>query len=306
MTFQEILYRRRIPFRQSASDRNEIHLNCPFCPERRGERDYNFCLHINVLNGAGHCWHASCDFKGRHILFLVLRKLSIQTDELTSGGDVEETPPEPVTLPRDFQLLTKAYDNLDRQALNYLLKRGITREQIAENKIGVSYSGNLAYRIIFPVLVGKELKGIVARDFTGNQQPKYLNSKGDKYLYHFDPKAEVCILSEGVFKALRIARVTGANSAALLGHDLTPVQLDQLQKSSCRRLILWPDPDLVGRKGVLGIIEKLSDLWDGTLEVVWPIRTPADEMTLEDLGTSLNHIEINSWSLHQKVLLNNI
>ena len=304
MTFIEVLARRRVPFRTSGV---EVQLNCPWCPERRGEEDFNFCLHINTHSGAGHCWHASCEFKGRHLLFLVLKKLQIQTNELVLEGEApEEAPPEPVELPRDFQVLSKAYDDLDRQALQYLTRRGITREQILRNRIGVSYQGRFAYRIIFPVWVGKELKFINARDFTGNQVPKYLNTRGDKYLFHFNPKAEICILSEGAFKALRIAQIVGPGftSASLLGHDLTKNQLEQLQDSSCQQIVLWPDPDMVGRKGMLKIADTLSENWNGAVEIVWPVTTPADEQTLEDLGTLLKAKASYGWSLRQQILLN--
>jgi hypothetical protein len=306
MTFLDILQRRQVPFRRSGEDPDEIRICCPFCTENGETPDTRFRLGINIRNGAAHCFN--CDFKGRHVQLLVLRRLQVQTEGLElEGVEAPVKAPEPIALPKDFQVLDRTYDVLDRQALNYLLKRGITRKQIIHNRIGVSLVGKLGYRIIFPVWVGKELKGLVARDFTGTQKPKYLNSGGDKYLYHFNPKARTCVLSEGAFKALRIARVLDdpeACSAALLGHDLTTIQLGQLLESKCERVILWPDPDAVGRKGVIGIADKLSEGWSGTVEIAWPIDAPADEMPLSDIRILLKETKIYNWSLRQIVLLN--
>src|SRR5438105_1285832 len=255
MTFKEALLRRRVQFKTSPGDPAKIHICCPFCTSRGRSQDTQFKLCVHSVQLWGKCVH--CDWKRRVAVFTVLKQLGIT--ETVSGVDFEEPakPPEPVELPADYQILDRVYDDLDKQAQNYLLNRGITKEQITTYRIGVSYHGRYAYRIIFPVFVGNELKAVNARDFTGQSQIKYLNNRGDKYLFGFDPNAYECILSEGVFKALRIAQVTSSNSAAVLGHDLTDSQQQQIEASSIERIILYPDTDLTGRRGVIGISEKL-------------------------------------------------
>lgn len=299
MTFLENLSRRRIRFHRSHGDANEIQLCCPFCPDYGESADTRFRLSINIANGAGICFN--CGYKSRHVIFALLKKWNIIRD-------LEEEKPEPaiavepVKLPKDFQLLSKAYDALDRIALKYLLQRGITQKQIHARGIGVSYCGRYAYRIVMPVWVNETLRGVVARDFTGQQKPKYLNSVGDKYLYGFDPQSESCILVEGIFKALRVELATGLPTAALLGHDLTPIQLKQIQESKCRKITLFPDPDLVGRRGVARIADTLKEEWSGELNIIWPVRTPADEMTLAALQKVT--AQPYSWSLCHRLLLN--
>ncbi len=278
MTFLDALLRSRVRFRRNG---NEIGVNCPFCPERRGIVDTNFSCHVNVKSGAGKCWHDTCGFRSWKAVIEVLAALRMSTD--VDAGELPPEVTEPVTLPKDFLPLTKAYDDLDRQALAYVRKRGISPKQIEERRFGVSYVGRLSYRVVMPVYAGNQLKAIVARDFTGRQEPKYLNSRGDKWLFGFDPAQKSVVLAEGIFKSLRI-ELSGRSAAALLGHDLTDIQLKQLTDSACEEITLWPDVDHVGRRGVRNVAEKLLDSnWKGKVFVAWPVSSPADEMRLEDL-----------------------
>lgn len=296
MNIKEELRQRRVSFRVSLSDPNEIQFNCPFCLERRGEEDTAQCFHLNIKKEVGHCWHEHCDYRAREIEPVLERLFGLEEV-------IEEIEPSPVSLPDDFQLLTKIYEESDREARNYVLKRGITPEQIKKNHLGISYTGRYRYRIVFPITDpdGFTLYGITARDWTGKQKPKYLTNVGPKYLFNFNPNEEVCILSEGVFKALRIAQVTESCSASVLGHSLTSQQLEQIQKSRCRHIIIWPDPDGVGRIGATKIAEKLLDDWSGDVSLVWPIIQPADEAPLSDLSLSLTGIQTYSWRIRQEL-----
>ncbi len=296
MNIREELQQRRVSFRTSASDPNEIQFNCPFCLERRGEEDHLQCFHLNIKIGAGHCWHAQCDYRTRDVTPVLARLFG--DEEI-----VEELPPSIVSLPEDFQLLTRIYEESDREARDYILKRGITPEQIRKCHLGISYSGRYRYRIIFPItdVDNLTLYGITARDWTGRQKPKYLTNAGPKYLFNFDPDEEVCILSEGVFKALRIEQVTASCSASVLGHSLTPQQLEQIQKSKCQHVIIWPDLDTVGRIGATKIAEKLIEFWSGEVSIVWPLSLPADEEPLSDLEKSLSLARTYDWTLNQNL-----
>lgn len=287
MTFAEALRRSGVRFRVGKTDPGKVHLCCPFCAERgKGEdREYRLCVHAR--QGWGRCVH--CDWRRRSEAALtVLRRLAIGA-EISDGVSVfeEERKVERISLPEDFfKLVGSPRDGWDRKALQYVLSRGATREQIEHYQIGVSYVGRYAYRTVFPVFAGRVLKGIVARDFTGKRKPKYLNSLGEMALFGFDPGAETCVLAEGVFKALRLARVVppGVNSAAVLGHDLTEFKIQQLLGSCCRKLIFYPDPDRVGRHGVVKMADRLYDFgWKGAIYVVLGVQLPADEASWETL-----------------------
>jgi hypothetical protein len=278
----------------------EIALCCPFCLETRREQDTEYCLHVNAGSGAGKCWHRSCGWKSRYAVVAVLHKLRIGF--AVEGFEAPSQAPAEVRLPEDFTLLHRATDNLDKQALWYVLRRGITKEQVKNSKLGVSFSGRYAYRVIFPALVGGKLKAFTARDFTGTSKVRYLGTPGDKWLFRFDSKAETIVLSEGVFKALRIAQVTSWGSASILGHAISSTQLEQIKSSGVKRVMLYPDPDAVGVAGFLNIAEKLIQEWGGEVLIAETVKTPADEDPLETLQKNLQNLAPYSWTLKQRLL----
>ena len=186
MTLTDALRRRGITFRTGRGDTNKVHVNCPFCVERGKAPDTKFRLCIHASRRWGKCVH--CEWSGRNVIRYVLKRLGVseipdQYERAEAG--IKEGP---LTLPEDFTVLTDGANEFwDRKARRYLLRRGITDRQIQVNRIGACYSGRFAYRILFNTYINKELKFINARDFTGKQQPKYLNTTGEKYLYHFNP-----------------------------------------------------------------------------------------------------------------------
>ncbi len=294
MTLRQALLRRGV--RHRASPDGRLHLNCCFC----GDAKLKLCVHTKL--GWGRCM--KCGWKRRHAVAAVLERLGI-TEQIEGNAarveEIEKVPPP--ELPKDFTVLTHVWDDLDFQARAYLIKRGVTHAQIRDNRIGISYAGRYAYRIIFPVWRGDELKGINARAFMNNKEPKYLNSPGEKWLYNFNPLKKTTVLSEGVFKCLRIAQACGHGSAALLGHDLTDVQLGQIVGSKCERIILYPDADAVGKRGVVKIADKLSEGWKGEVLLAHPVTTPADDAPLADVKGLLLDPLPYSWSTRQKMLL---
>ena len=299
MTLLDVLQHSRIPHRRSSSDPSEINVHCPFCLSRGKPPDDRFKLGINTRTGAAHCFVCNWGSK-RYGPTAFLRRLRVESN--TFGMEPEDPVAlPPVELPRDFTQLDNSTDDLDFMALQYLIDRGVTQEQIARHRIGVSWRGRYAWRIIFSVYC-PNLQMIVGRDFAGGREPKYLNSRGEKHLYGFDPEAETVIFSEGIFKSLRIAQATGAASAALLGHSLGPAQMRQIRDSKCRRVVLWPDPDRPGREGVVKIAENLMD-WKGDVRVVWPVSGYADEAPLESLARDAAGARKYGWGLSQKILL---
>jgi len=143
MTFEQSLLKRHIPYRISG-DRLKVSVCCPFCPG--GDNKFRLAIHVKL--GWGKCLH--CNWTRRQGVFAVLRQFGI-TEAVEGFDKYEAAPEERVELPTDFQTLTHATDDLDRQALQYILKRGITKEQIRDYRIGVSYTGRYAYRIVFPL-----------------------------------------------------------------------------------------------------------------------------------------------------------
>ena len=306
MTLADVLTRRGVRFRMSG---DKLHLNCPWCLSRGKPADTKMRCCIHTKYGWGKCLH--CDWTRRTAIVAVLRQLGINDAVSGAARHTESPEAERVALPADFMPLDASCDGRERMAWNYITRRGITPELIETYSIGVSWTRPWQYRVMFPVYADGDLKCINARDFTGHGKPKYLLSRGDKWLAYFDPLSTFCVLSEGVIKALRIGQCLiddectdePACSAALLGHDLTDIQITQIIESNCRTVVLWPDMDLVGRRGFIGIADKLKERWHGEVSVVWPLPGPADDVPLRTIRQALTNIVLYTPRSRHRMLL---
>jgi DNA primase len=178
-------------------------------------------------------------------------------------------------------------DRWQKKAYHYVRSRNVTDHQIKDKRIGYSMVGDMAYRVVFPVYVKGKLEGLVGRDFTGKQEPKYRNSVGGKALYNYQDRQHrtVCLM-EGVFDTLaaeKPANKLDMDVNGLLGHDLTDDQLELLE--GYRTIILWLDPDAAGLKGLQSIPKKIPK--DKIVKAVLPLAfkhkgaTDADPSELE-------------------------
>ncbi len=254
--------------------------------------DRRFRLGINLRSGLGHCYN--CDWRsGRAILDLV-HWLGISGE--TYRPPKREKPPkvEPLRLPEGFELLADcdADDPVYGEALKYCLTRGITERQLREKEIGATVlDREFGYRIVFPIRdhTGK-LRGLVGRDWTGEQSKKYWNKIGQaKAVFNARPdmySTKLGILSEGIFKALAIERASHYRicSMGLNGSTITDEQILQLR--GFKELALFPDPGRAGVKGFLGVAQSLSTLFRVTMAYPWPDRQ-ADEMSVRKIRALL-------------------
>ena len=127
-----------------------------------------------------------------------------------------------VSLPPGTRVLTES----DSRELEYLKSRGLSfddakllRVMMMEAKTGNFKEDMFMERVIFPLHIGEKLYGYVARDITGNNKLKILNSSGPmttEYLWNFNniKNQEHIILTEGIFDAITCGVL---NSCAVLG-----------------------------------------------------------------------------------------
>ena len=114
------------------------------------------------------------------------------------------------------------------QAENYLLNRGITREQGRQHEMYFVCKGYFRRRVLVPVRFCKALVAFVARDVTGRAEKKYLNPKGvSQALWFFNwdgcSRQRNIVVCEGVFDALAVERA-GYPAMASFGKRLSLVQ----------------------------------------------------------------------------------
>lgn len=281
--FTEILDEMHVQWKQGSRP-GELNICCPFCVDRGETPDYRFRLGVNVITDRAHCFN--CDYGTREGRKWILKKLG--SLEVAGAETIvkKEKKEEILALPDDFELLHKIdpEDSTDPKSLAalYMLRRGFTRKDFKRYKIGVALTGRYAYRIVMPVYWRKKLRGIVARDFTGRAKAKYINSVNTKYLWNlnFAEDSNTVVLAEGNFKSIAIQNATQVQSAALLGHSITEKQMRQLKASGYSRIIVWPDPDKPGLKGLLAVCEALMAVKKFEVLAVYPAPSKqADELT---------------------------
>lgn len=282
MTFVELLTFRGIRWRRNVVKPAELKLCCPFCGDQR------FRLGINPSRGFGHCfncnWRAKTRAAQRFLRQLDITGVTI-SDAPEEYGEQLETG---VELPKDFTPLGPECirDDFMWRPLRYLLDRGIPLQQVQKHYVGLTLTGRFAYRIIFPVVYKDELRMVIGRDYTGCKEPKYLNSRGRRVLYNCVPStssSRVIHLAEGIIKAFALERVLGVQAGALLGHSVTPDQIEQLHECRYKRVVLWSDPDAAGIQGTRTVAEELTK--QGLrVDLVYPVPAlQVDELTDEQI-----------------------
>jgi DNA primase len=303
MDILEALQQAGIDYTPHQSKVGEIWIDCPFCVDNNTTPDYRKRFGLNVLTGIAHCFN--CEFRSTDKAYtfrLLAQKLA--TGELESAEHVP-TPsrlPERIELPISFTRLNPgAGDYWMARAWKFVRKRGVTPEQMKHFRIGFCEVGEFAYRIIMPAYWRNKLVGVISRDITGQQKPKYKNSVGAKVIYGIERvRCDTAILSEGPFDRHAIGRVCpNFDAGALLGHSLTDLQASILKPY--KHIILWLDPDKAGVEGSIMVARKLKKkkVWFVMPDMEDP-RDP-DELTDEERLFKLEHLVRYTTALELKL-----
>lgn len=268
---------------------DEWTLNCPFCEERDESPDTRWRLGINSRKGTAHCFN--CNYHKttqRGVCADICRvyglgDVFISTRSVSSAIAPMQMKLQAIGLPDGYESFSGNGDYVERKALKYLTKRGITQEQIKQHQIGFAATGYYAYRIIFPVFgLNSKIYGVVARAFAG-QEPRYLNSKGMRLLWGANQKADIAIATEGIFDALKVASVLTDTEkqytvVARLGTTVTPQQCRQLKRY--KETWVFPDPNEPGIKGAITFAKQADEGGVQNIQICLPEKLdgvdPAD------------------------------
>lgn len=265
-------------YKFSLSDKNEITLCCPFCSQRGYSADSRYRLGINIVKGAGSCFN--CKWKARgvdNIIHQLGKVFGVKLHRLRRYEQPQDSAPVPAVLPVNeaaatdlpvgYESLNGKLDAIGKQARAYLDRRGVSLLQIVKHKIGFAAAGDMAWRVLFPVLdTGGSICGCVGRTFRQDVSPKYLNTPGTKLLWNAHRPSGIAVVVEGVLDALRVEtallQVRSATAVARLGSAITTGQLDQLK--AFERIVVLPDWD---RAGVEGASELCSRCYGRGIQV---------------------------------------
>lgn len=144
--------------------------------------------------------------------------------------------PDPIQWP----YYMKPLDDNDSDPINYLVGRGLTKEIIKKLKLRHWSFGK---RVVFPVEVEGKLMGYLARDYTGKQIPKVLNSKGNFRsfsIWNYDnvKNSDELVICEGAISAIKCGI---DRSIALLGKVATEGQVELLKRLKPKKVFICLD-----------------------------------------------------------------
>lgn len=261
---------------EGKSTRSEVRYNCPFCHRVGKNNDSKFHLYIRRKEygkdagfGVFHCFR--CGAKGwidQYSNFHFSDSDNIYETDLDSlvlkrRNDMEETDispngvtPKSEKKAEDFEKLYKVGGVIGKMGVDYWEERGFDREEAELFDIRLDQE---SYRIIIPI---KDLEGVnkfyIGRGISEFVKPKYWLSPGaekSNYIYniHMAKDFEEIFLFEGTLDAMS----GGRDCVAILGKELGEGQLNQLRKTSIKKIYVGLDPD-VDLRDILKVVIKMK------------------------------------------------
>lgn len=262
------------------SSGEEVIFHCPFCEHHKRK------FSVNIDKGVYKCW--VCDKSGRNIGYVVRKfgdrhardswsKWEDQV-EVTDFDFLFSEPEAPVEqrvdLPEGFcSLATREPSEASLEALGYLSKRGIGREDILKWKIGFCDKGDWAGRVIIPSFNKNGWSDYYVARSWGKEWPKYKNPPASRNIIfnelYVDWEDDIVIV-EGVFDAIK-----SGNGIPLLGSTLrASSKLFEAIVKSRQKVFLALDEDAADKE------RKLADLLISYNVPVYKIDTSG----YEDVG----------------------
>jgi DNA primase len=236
---------------------------CPFCHHHKPKLEVNFTENKDGINQWA-CW--TCNKKGKTIrsLFKQVQVDASYFQELSklvknvSSEDIGDANQNILELPKEFKSFINNQDHSARQALAYLKKRDVSKQDILKYNIGYCSSGTYANMIIIPSydLNGK-LNYFTARSFEKDPYVKYRNPETSRDIIAFELFINwdlPIILCEGPFDALAIKR----NVIPLFGKNIQSNLMKKLVESKVQKIYIALDNDAM--KQALGFCEQLLDI----------------------------------------------
>lgn len=198
------------------------------CPACNGGATHEGSLHLRRENDFVfyRCYRASCNFAGR----------------VRVSGTVELR----AARAKRREFVTDP-DRLTDEAREYLLNRYLlSDEEFRRAGMGSTTRYGVKGRVYIPTYrLDGTVRGYVARDISGEQQPKALSFKfrDDEPSLHWYSKkgSKSCVLVEDAFSALRCSSYL--TSGALLGTELPEVGVDEVRRACFSEVFLALDKD---------------------------------------------------------------
>jgi len=261
--------------RSKPSTKGNHAFHCPFCKHHKPK------LEVDPKAGVWHCW--TCNEKGRTPTS-ILRKLHAGADAIKEmqsyfpdgKGNIDEKTYVKVELPREYKPLSTTLSSLTyRQAKSYVIKRGITEQDIVKYSIGYCEVGKYRNSIIVPSHDRNgSLNYFISRSFEKDPGRKYNAPSCNKneligLEYFINWKVPV-ILCEGIFDAIAIKR----NAIPLFGKTIPKSLMLKLVESDVKTVYLALDKDAL--KEAIKYAQQLLNLGKDVYLIELQGKDPSD------------------------------
>ncbi len=249
--------------------RNQISFDCPVCDNGRHKGN----LEINYGNLVMKCWKCCEDPDGlsgslRKLVRAYGRKRDLQMyDAVTEDFRPEykragftEGYKSNIKLPEEYIHMGTAKQNREfTEALNYLIRRGFTMDDINRYDIGYCTEGDYAGRIIIPSYdKDGDLNYFVARSYVGHRVP-YKNPEVEKtevIINHLSINWDSTVyLVEGMFDMMGLGH---DNTIPLLGKYLHPKLFSEIVENAKANIVIVLDPD--AKRNAYQIYQQLNSI----------------------------------------------
>lgn len=211
-------------------DKHEIRYYCPVCGDRRGKPDTKGKLYVNTKSLKYHCF--LCGYSGQ-----IGKSTKYDINKIYGEDKTQDTEElihnikDVLSEDKSIYTLKIPHDSVmsSESAVNYLLSRGFTYDQMEYYDMRVGNLNSEFGRIIIPNQVYKKVYTdfYSARSFIG-QSPKYHNPKKEKssvvFNLHRVPDESPIIIVEGALTAV----AAGKHAVATLGKYITAEQASKI------------------------------------------------------------------------------
>lgn len=253
----------KLTYKGTANGGRESKWLCPFCEGKGFGIDKRGHLYINTVTGNFLCHR--CNTKGQKAYLERYLGLPPSLDlPIKKQESITEAPISAVDLLL-FELIDKITP-ISQQAYDYLIKRGLTEEQIIGYKF-VEIS-TIKDRVCLPIIQQEKLIAFQCRTYT-KDEPKYLfqprHIKINDIFFHWDIAQyySKVYLVEGIFDAISL----GFNALAMFGHYLSNKQLELLIDSKIKEIIIMLDRDT--ETDSIKIANRLNNYFDKVGYMTW-------------------------------------
>jgi len=213
------------------------------------------CYRVDVLGEQPSECHCHVDREGNELKYICFGAKCGIRGVVSEGGkrsQIQRQDTQRVELglnQRDCNLPNSFVYTLSRPCLQWLEEYDLSGEDVASFRCGTDRSNG---RLVLPVYHYGENRGWVSRRVEGDYGKKWYNYVEEGTVFSVLAKTEGCIIVENPVSAIRMNKLTGMTTIALLGHKLSDKKLRSINEvvkyQGVEKAYLFLDPDVEMKK----------------------------------------------------------